>query len=508
MWYLTTMTRILSVSSILHTVTSWKEITDTEEDCAEIWNAEHLQDILCNKENIIMRNALLITYGPPCKSTAEAIWAGLLEAPLPTTEYLTMLRHDHLSAPNNSWFNYGETYNLTNRLHLKNCLEVHFLREGTTLDHYLKYPTEDYKNIVNWIWDNLQINISVYNDMEKPLRVFLEGYIPNEKEQFSLEANQIVSLTTYASNFVILYSTTGEEFLNGYQLRSNIAIKVTGSSRYKGKEEVWRIKSHFEHRENEESSKLFLCSHHRRHFNILTQPQTVPSFTNKGYMLTKIPSHVFEMLLQIYEQNKYQLTQEYYPNYFTVWNLDEINIKQVTLSEGKTLYLAEELQPIVEKWCNCALHPTTGEGIVTRIRMYPKGSRVRMHVDELESGHVIGAILQIAQDPNTEKNGEWPLEVINFNGKREEILMKPGHMVLFESSRLVHGRPKTLKGEYYVNSFFYYVPNSGWNVGARGSFEETTVADLMDSTSSASTTPEFSHNHKSHRRSLGRADEL
>ena len=508
MWQLTTPGRILSVWTISHTVAGWKEISEVEEDCSEIWNGEHLQDVLCNNENVVVKNALLITYGPTCKSDAEAIWRGLLDAPLPTTQYFTMLRHDHLSAPNNSWFNFSEAYNLTSRLHLESCLEVYFLKEGTTLDQYSKYPSVDYRNLVTWIWNHLRINVSVKNNMEKPLRVFLEGYLPNENEQFLLKANQIMSLTTYASNFLTLYSTTSEEFLDGYELKSNIAIKATEKSRYKGKEEVWRIKSHFEHRENEESSKLLLCSHYKRHFNILTQPQSVPGFTEKGYMLTRIPPHVYEMLLKIFEQNKYQLSHEYYPDHFTVWNLDEINIKQVTLSEGKTLYLAEELQPILEKWCNCALHPTTGEGIAARIRMYPKGSRVRMHVDELESGHVIGAILQIAQDPNIRHTGGWPLEIINFGGEREEIIMNPGDMVLFESSRLVHGRPATLKGEYYVNSFFYYTPNTGWNVGVRGGPRETKMAELMDPTRTTSTITEFSQQRAGPRRSLGRADEL
>ena len=501
----TLMIEVLGIYMVLQGVISWKEMS--ADDCAEIWNGEHLEDVLCNKDNIITRSSLLITYGPRCKTTAEEIWAGLLEAPLPSPQYLTLLRHDHLSAPNNTWFTYENSYNLTYRLHVSNCLEVFYLKEGATLDHYVKYPSSDYKGLGTWIWDHLQINISVHNDMEKPLHVILEGYIPIEKYNFLLEAKKVISLPTYTSNIILLYSGIDDEFLDGHEVISSTVIKATDKSRYKGKEEMWRIRSHFEQRENEESSKLFLCSHSKRHFNILTQPQSVPSFTKKGYLLTRTPLHVHEMLAKIFEENKYQLSLEYYPDHFTVWNLDEINIKQVTLSEGKTLYLSEELKPILESWCNCALHPTKGDGIVTRIRMYPKGSRVRMHVDEVESGHVLGAILQVAQDRTMSNSNTWPLEIIDFNGERQKIYMNPGDMVLFESSRLVHGRPTTLPGDYYVNSFFYYTPNKGWDVLPRDSFRDTTIAEFIDATSTLSTTSDFLH-QKHSKRSFSRADEL
>ena len=501
----TLIIEILGIYMILRSAICWKEMSD--DDCAEIWNGEHLQDVLCNKENVVTKNSLLITYGPQCKSIAEEMWTGLLKAPLPSSQYLTLLRHDHMSAPNNTWFDYGNTYDLTYRLHITNCLEIYYLKEGTTLDHYMKYPSSDYRGLVTWIWDHLQINVSVWNDMEKPLHVMLEGYIPNEKDNYPLEANKVISLATYMSNLIILYSTVEEEFLDGYEVISSTLIKATDKSRYKGKEEMWRIRSHLEQRENEESFKLFLCSHQKRHFNILTQPQSVPSFTEKGYLLTKTPPHVHEMLLKIFEDNKFQLSQEYYPDHFTVWNLDEISIKQVTISEGKTLYLSEELQPILENWCNCALHPTKGDGIVTRIRMYPKGSKVRMHVDEVESGHVIGAILQVAQDPNMSGKDRWPLEVIDFHGQRKEIFMNPGDMVLFESSKLVHGRPRTLPGDYYVNSFFYYTPNTGWNVLPRDGLRDTTISEFTDETGTISATTDLLK-HKDSKRPFGRADEL
>ena len=41
------------------------------------------------------------------------------------------------------------------------------------------------------------------------------------------------------------------------------------------------------------------------------------------------PEEVRDKVVGIYESNKGSMTEEYYPKYFTLWNLDEVNITQV-----------------------------------------------------------------------------------------------------------------------------------------------------------------------------------
>ena len=86
-----------------------------------------------------------------------------------------------------------------------------------------------------------------------------------------------------------------------------------------------------------------------------------------------------------------------------------------------------------------------------------------MHVDELESGHVIGSILHIAR--NLADGRDWPLEVIDFGGTPRTIVTSPGDMVMFEAARLPHGRPEVFEGNFYVNVFFYYRPTWDWHSG-------------------------------------------
>ena len=98
-------------------------------------------------------------------------------------------------------------------------------------------------------------------------------------------------------------------------------------------------------------------------------------------------------------------------------------------------------------------------GIVTFLRKYPYGSRIRMHVGEVESGHIIGSILQAAQDTPV----PWGLHLVDHGGQEKVVQTFPGDMVLFESASVIHGRPSVFQGNSYINAFFYFKPKE-WNL--------------------------------------------
>ena len=50
------------------------------------------------------------------------------------------------------------------------------------------------------------------------------------------------------------------------------------------------------------------------------------------------------------------------------------------------------------------------------------------------------------------------MEVIDFEGHHGNVTMKPGQMLLYESAKLIHGRPSILKAKRYVNCFAHYSP--------------------------------------------------
>jgi len=120
------------------------------------------------------------------------------------------------------------------------------------------------------------------------------------------------------------------------------------------------------------------------------------------------------------------------------------------IPQSKKQWIGETLKPIMERWSGLELKQTSVYGP----REYRRGSSLRMHVDT-ESTHIISGILHIHREG---MDSDWPLVVINRNGERESIFMKPGELVLYESASLPHSREQPLNGDYYVNMFIHYSP--------------------------------------------------
>ena len=65
---------------------------------------------------------------------------------------------------------------------------------------------------------------------------------------------------------------------------------------------------------------------------------------------------------------------------------------------------------------------------------------------------VSSAIINVAQDVDQ----PWILEVIGHDGKAHNVTMEPGQMVLYESHSVIHGRPFSLRGNFYANVFLHF----------------------------------------------------
>jgi prolyl 4-hydroxylase len=60
-----------------------------------------------------------------------------------------------------------------------------------------------------------------------------------------------------------------------------------------------------------------------------------------------------------------------------------------------------------------------------------------MHVDTV-STHVVSAIINVDQG---EIEKDWPLLILDHDDNEHNVVMKPGDMLLYESAKLLHGRP-------------------------------------------------------------------
>merc|ERR1711924_225073 len=94
------------------------------------------------------------------------------------------------------------------------------------------------------------------------------------------------------------------------------------------------------------------------------------------------------------------------------------------------------------------------------IRIYEHNSTLAMHVDRANT-HVISSILHIDHDYG-EGTDSWPIEIVDLHGKVQAVELLPGEMLLYESSKCQHGRPKPFLGRWYASAFLHFRPRENW----------------------------------------------
>jgi len=116
-----------------------------------------------------------------------------------------------------------------------------------------------------------------------------------------------------------------------------------------------------------------------------------------------------------------------------------------------------ELRPIAEAWINHDKREKRRHLIGNNaygLRIYQNQSRLNMHVDKSET-HVISAILHVDHDENSKP---WPIVIEDYYGNLNEVVLEKGDVLLYESSKCFHGRPRRFEGEWYTSLFIHYYP--------------------------------------------------
>jgi len=188
------------------------------------------------------------------------------------------------------------------------------------------------------------------------------------------------------------------------------------------------------------------------------QYDNFPIFSKHGIKILKLPSALRLKLTNMWLTNRKDRQLE---------EIDENTAKYVVTRAGKSpIYLVnidnnikKELEKFVLdeliKWLDIKnLKHTASYGI----REYTSDSFLTNHVDKYDT-HILSAIINVGQIDIDEP---WALTVQNRLLKPRDIIFDKGFDVaLYESSTLVHGRPKPLKGKVYANFFIHYAP-SNW----------------------------------------------
>ena len=101
-----------------------------------------------------------------------------------------------------------------------------------------------------------------------------------------------------------------------------------------------------------------------------------------------------------------------------------------------------ELHEYVEAWAGMPLIAHQAYGF----RLYRNESRLLMHVDRQQT-HVVSFILHIDSSEDAEP---WPIYIEDFHGNTHEVILTPGDILFYESSKCFHGRPRPFNGTWYT----------------------------------------------------------
>ena len=177
---------------------------------------------------------------------------------------------------------------------------------------------------------------------------------------------------------------------------------------------------------------------------VMTSAVTQPNFTEFGWGLTRAPQELADTLREAVRNGLDTAGSE--GEVDVIDGLAPIFIDRPDLTNR----VLEELLPIHEAWSHEKLHPFIAYGF----RLYRNQSSLLMHVDQANT-HIISCIFHIDSSDDAEP---WPILIEDFNGNTHEVILTPGDMLLYESSKCFHGRPQRFNGSWYSSIFVHYYP--------------------------------------------------
>ena len=170
----------------------------------------------------------------------------------------------------------------------------------------------------------------------------------------------------------------------------------------------------------------------------------VPKIHKVGFFKQRIPEDLYNNIADLYRMYRHHVSLDNEPTsearesctFSKLLHINKTPYLKQNLADGLNCYLSEIMKFNFE---NPQFYG---------FRIYLNKSKIRMHRDRLDLN--IGAILQIDQ-----WGQPWPLDIEDHNGNKHEIVLSAGEMVVYESSRISHGRLKEFNGVHYTNLLFH-----------------------------------------------------
>ncbi|KAH9251940.1 hypothetical protein BASA81_010144 [Batrachochytrium salamandrivorans] len=195
--------------------------------------------------------------------------------------------------------------------------------------------------------------------------------------------------------------------------------------------------------------------------------ESFPAFTPLGFAASPAPAAFTEWMRGFWTRRVAGKRKEYWDAQSSLISFHETPTTFVDLDlegPGRDKLANEVIKPLVEKWSGISpLELTAFYGI----RIY-EDNFLRPHVDRIDT-HVLSVTFSLGKldpnDPNRWLTPEeeaklpaWPLEVVGFDGEIYRHRHAGGVQILYESSKLIHGRPYYNRGPPHVGAFMHFKP--------------------------------------------------
>jgi len=177
-----------------------------------------------------------------------------------------------------------------------------------------------------------------------------------------------------------------------------------------------------------------------------------PNFTENGWGLTRAPQPLVDDLRRSLHRGLADDT----PEETVTQCIEGQNRPKFIKQDDLNKRALRELKHIHEAWAGVKLRGNNAYGL----RVYRNESSLNMHIDKTET-HIISSILHVDHDP---MGDPWPIVIEDFQGNLNEVNLEPGDMLLYESSKCFHGRPRKFNGLWYSSLFTHYFPED-WEAG-------------------------------------------
>lgn len=193
-----------------------------------------------------------------------------------------------------------------------------------------------------------------------------------------------------------------------------------------------------------------------------------PAFTKTGFLAVPTPPAVKEFFMDFWNRRKRTRKMESWHSGSTQMSFHDTPTSFISLDQEGWVRdkLANEImKPIVEEWSGMKpLELTSFYGI----REYKNQSWLRGHIDRIDT-HVLSVTFVVAKTNGSNvdqvlspeevaKMPKWPLEVYAYDGTIYRHEHPPDYMILYESSKLIHGRPYKNLGPDHLGAFCHFKP--------------------------------------------------